>query len=96
MAEFMEWCVNGRTAKSGTWTSKGEGKYFAGGAAAGGQMVDLRYLPGIKEGEGATRPWRSTTPSSRCSSSSTASSGASTRGRTRPREATRPSVMRMR
>merc|ERR1719390_551971 len=23
VAEFIEWCINGRTAKSGTWTSKG-------------------------------------------------------------------------
>jgi len=51
VAEFIEWCVNGRTDKSGKWTSKGEGKYFAGGAAAGGQMVDQRYLPRIDEGE---------------------------------------------
>ena len=51
VAEFMDWCINGRTNKSGTWTSKGEGKYFAGGAAAGGQMVDQRYLPRIEEGE---------------------------------------------
>ena len=37
--------------RSDTWTCKGEGKYFAGGAAAGGQMVDQRYLPTIEEGE---------------------------------------------
>merc|ERR1719321_498997 len=27
VAEFIEWCINGRTAKSGTWTSKGTGKH---------------------------------------------------------------------
>merc|ERR1719450_1792709 len=26
VAEFIEWRINGRTAKSGTWTSKGTGK----------------------------------------------------------------------
>jgi len=51
LAEFIEFCVNGRTAKSGTWTSKGTGKYFAGGVEAGGQMVDQRFLPRIDEGE---------------------------------------------
>jgi len=51
VAEFIEFCVNGRTAKSGTWTSKGTGNYFEGGVAAGGQMVDQRFLPRIDEGE---------------------------------------------
>merc|ERR1739844_795611 len=51
LAEFIEWCVNGRTDKSGTWTSKGTGEYFKGGKEAGGQMVDQRYLPGIDDGE---------------------------------------------
>jgi len=50
--EFVEWCENGRTDASGTWTSKGEGKYFAGGVEAGGQMVDQRFCPRIDEGEG--------------------------------------------
>merc|ERR1739844_60793 len=49
--EFLEWCENGRTDKSGTWTSKGSGKYFEGGREAGGQMVDQRFLPRIDEGE---------------------------------------------
>merc|ERR1719240_2016118 len=35
VAEFIEWCVNGRTDKSGTWTSKGTGKYLEGGKEAG-------------------------------------------------------------
>jgi len=52
IAEFLEWCENGRTDKSGTWTSKGSGKYFDGGREAGGQMVDQRFLPRIDEGEG--------------------------------------------
>jgi len=51
VAEFVEFCVNGRTAKSGTWTSKGEGKYLEGGKAAGGQLVDQRFCPRIVEGE---------------------------------------------
>merc|ERR1712086_1070933 len=49
--EFVEWCENGRTDKSGTWTSVGSGKYFEGGVEAGGQMVDQRFLPRIDEGE---------------------------------------------
>merc|ERR1712051_612915 len=51
VAEFIEWCENGRTDKSGTWESKGTGKYFEGGAEAGGQMVDQRFCPRIDEGE---------------------------------------------
>jgi len=51
VGEFIEWCENGRTDKSGTWTSKGSGKYFEGGVEAGGQMVDQRFLPRIEEGE---------------------------------------------
>merc|ERR1712137_473969 len=51
VAEFIEFCVNGRTDKSGTWTSIGTGKYFEGGVEAGGQMVDQRFLPRIDEGE---------------------------------------------
>jgi hypothetical protein len=51
VAEFIEFCINGRTAKSGTWTSKGTGKYLEGGAAAGGLLVDQRFCPRIVEGE---------------------------------------------
>merc|ERR1711957_400956 len=51
LAEFLEFCVNGRTDKSGNWTSKGTGKYFDGGVEAGGQMVDQRFCPRIDEGE---------------------------------------------
>merc|ERR1711997_943754 len=51
VAEFIEFCVNGRSAKSGEWTSIGTGKYFEGGKEAGGQMVDQRFLPRIDEGE---------------------------------------------
>ncbi|CAE8643061.1 unnamed protein product [Polarella glacialis] len=51
VAEFIEFCVNGRTDKSGTWTSKGVGKYLEGGKDAGGQIVDQRFCPRIVEGE---------------------------------------------
>ena len=51
VAEFIEFCVAGRTDKSGTWTSKGVGKYLEGGKAAGGQLVDQRFCPRIVEGE---------------------------------------------
>ena len=51
VAELIEFCVSGRTAKSGTWTSKGVGKYLEGGKAAGGQLVDQRFCPRIVEGE---------------------------------------------
>merc|ERR1719181_545050 len=49
--EFVEFCLNGRTDKSGTWTSKGTGKYLEGGKEAGGQLVDQRFCPRIVEGE---------------------------------------------
>merc|ERR1712160_209877 len=53
VAEFLEFCINGRKwpIKSGTWMSEGTGQYFAGGVEAGGQMVDQRFLPRIDEGE---------------------------------------------
>merc|ERR1712061_345321 len=51
IAEFIEWCENGRSDKAGTWDSKGSGKYFEGGREAGGQMVDQRFCPRIEEGE---------------------------------------------
>merc|ERR1719428_2696692 len=51
VAEFIEFCVNGRTGKSGTWTSQGTGKYLEGGKEAGGQLVDQRFCPRITEGE---------------------------------------------
>merc|ERR1719197_2432889 len=51
VAEFIEFCVNGRSDKSGTWTSKGKGKYLEGGKEAGGQLVDQRFCPRIVEGE---------------------------------------------
>jgi len=51
VAEFIEWCENGRTSKSGKWTSQGKGGYFEGGVEAGGQMVDQRFCPRISEGE---------------------------------------------
>jgi len=51
VAEFVEWCVNGRSDKSGTWNSKGTGKYLEGGKEAGGQLVDQRFCGRILEGE---------------------------------------------
>ncbi|CAK9024391.1 Bacl-2 [Durusdinium trenchii] len=51
VAEFIEFCVNGRNDKSGEWTSKGVGKYLEGGKEAGGQLVDQRFCPRIVEGE---------------------------------------------
>ena len=51
VAEFIEFCINGRTDKSGTWTSKGVGKYLEGGKEAGGMLVDQRFCPRIVEGE---------------------------------------------
>merc|ERR1719473_1440239 len=51
VAEFIEFCVNGRTDTSGEWTSKGVGKYLEGGKEAGGQLVDQRFCPRIVEGE---------------------------------------------
>ena len=50
VAEFLEFCAFGRTAKSGLWSSKGVGKYLEGGKAAGGQLVDQRFCPRIVEG----------------------------------------------
>merc|ERR1712124_169006 len=51
VGEFIEWCVNGRTDKSGTWVSKGTGKYLEGGKAAGGQITDQGFCGRILEGE---------------------------------------------
>ena len=51
VAEFIEFCINGRNDKSGEWTSKGVGKYLEGGKEAGGQLVDQRFCPRIVEGE---------------------------------------------
>merc|ERR1719171_2143606 len=51
VGELIEWCIAGRTDKSGTWESKGTGKYLEGGKAAGGQLVDQRFCPRIVEGE---------------------------------------------
>merc|ERR1712182_195870 len=56
VAEFIEFCVNGRTDKSGEWTSKGTGKYLEGGKEAGGQLVDQRFCHVLsKENSGTTR-----------------------------------------
>ena len=36
VAEFVEFCINGRNSKSGKWDTVGTGKYLEGGKAAGG------------------------------------------------------------
>mmetsp|Transcript_6842 Transcript_6842/g.9981 ORF Transcript_6842/g.9981 Transcript_6842/m.9981 type:complete len:516 (-) Transcript_6842:182-1729(-) len=51
VAEFMEFCLYGRTAKSGEWASVGKGRYLEGGLEAGAMLVDQRFLPRIVEGE---------------------------------------------
>ncbi len=51
VGEFLEFCINGRTDKSGSWTSTGQGRYFDGGLEAGSMVVDQRFLPRITEGE---------------------------------------------
>merc|ERR1712151_1273048 len=51
VAEFIEFCINGRNGKSSEWTSKGVGKYLEGGKEAGGQLVNQRFCPRIVEGE---------------------------------------------
>jgi len=51
VGEFIEFCVNGRSPKSGKWDTIGTGKYLEGGKEAGGQLVDQRFCPRIVEGE---------------------------------------------
>uniref|UniRef100_A0A6U2PK73 DUF6815 domain-containing protein n=1 Tax=Leptocylindrus danicus TaxID=163516 RepID=A0A6U2PK73_9STRA len=51
VAEFLEFCVNGRTEVSGEWHSSGDGKYLEGGIEKGAMLVDQRFLPRIVEGE---------------------------------------------
>merc|ERR1712048_795986 len=43
--------MGGRSGSSGTWTSKGQGKYLEGGKEAGDMLVDQRFCPRIVEGE---------------------------------------------
>merc|ERR1712222_170327 len=50
-AEFLEFCINGPGGKAGEWKSVFPGEYLKGGKEAGGQLVDQRLLPRIKEGE---------------------------------------------
>lgn len=50
-AEFVEFCARGLTAAAGTWRTKCIGKYFEGGRAAGGYLVDQRLCPRSAEGE---------------------------------------------
>lgn len=49
--EFIAFCADGPSAEAGEWKSTYPGGYFAGGKAAGGQVVDQRLLPRIVEGE---------------------------------------------
>merc|ERR1712050_517216 len=51
VAEFIEFCVHGKTKDAGKWESKGIGKYLEGGKDAAGQLVDQRFCPRIVEGE---------------------------------------------
>merc|ERR1712134_252584 len=51
VGEFLEFCVRGPGGKAGEWRSTFPGKYLEGGKEAGGQLVDQRLLPRIKEGE---------------------------------------------
>jgi glutathione synthase/RimK-type ligase-like ATP-grasp enzyme len=51
VGEFMEFCLNGRSEKSGKWKSQGRGKYLEGGREVGAMLVDQRFLPRIVEGE---------------------------------------------
>merc|ERR1712211_63709 len=52
VGEFLTFCVDGSDAPgAGSWKSVFPGKYLEGGKAAGGQLVDQRLCPRIKEGE---------------------------------------------
>lgn len=51
IGEFLEFCVNGITSKSGHWTSSSRGKYLEGGVENGAMLVDQRFMPRIVEGE---------------------------------------------
>uniref|UniRef100_A0A7S2KTG6 DUF6815 domain-containing protein n=1 Tax=Leptocylindrus danicus TaxID=163516 RepID=A0A7S2KTG6_9STRA len=51
VAEFLEFCINGRSEVSGEWHSSGDGKYLEGGIEKGAMLVDQRFLPRIVEGE---------------------------------------------
>merc|ERR1712019_204979 len=52
VGEFLKFCVDGPDAPgAGTWKSVFPGKYLEGGKEAGGQLVDQRLCPRIKEGE---------------------------------------------
>merc|ERR1711972_179455 len=52
VGEFLTFCVDGPTGEgAGEWKSTFPGKYLEGGKEAGGQLVDQRLCPRIKEGE---------------------------------------------
>merc|ERR1712187_608676 len=52
VGEVLTFCVDGPDAPgAGTWKSVFPGQYLEGGKEAGGQLVDQRLCPRIKEGE---------------------------------------------
>lgn len=51
VGEFIEFCINGRTNLSGSWSSTGKGRYLDGGVESGAMIIDQRFLPRIVEGE---------------------------------------------
>jgi len=46
LGQFIEFCANGRTAKSGIWGGLSSGKYLADGS-----LIDQRFCPRIAEGD---------------------------------------------
>jgi hypothetical protein len=54
VAEFVEFGLNGRNAKSGTLTTTGVGRYLEGDKAAGGQLVGQRFCPALFRASSAT------------------------------------------
>jgi hypothetical protein len=53
VAEFIEFCINGKTETAGRWVTVNEGKYLLPGAEEPGtrQIVDTRFCPRVDEGE---------------------------------------------
>lgn len=57
MAEFIEFCVNGRTSKSGKWDTVGTGKYLEGAVSGGRskrcveEMLLFQHFGGGKNGK---------------------------------------------
>merc|ERR1719380_588932 len=55
VAEFIEWCIKGRTDKSGTWESKGKGKYLEGESRRGPARGSA-LLPAHRGGRAPLQP----------------------------------------